>query len=220
MGIDDLTQARVQLPGDLAAPPTDEDGKKKKKKKDREKKEKDREYGRAAETLFRSAYHTHMGLTTLADGKASIMITINGLLLTVVTTAAAPWMVTQRPVLIAPAVVILVSCLGSLVFAILAVRPRVNPVLLVDKTSEQLDDVNLLFFGNYTQLPEASFRREITEMIVDPERMYQIMARDLYGMGTVLARKFKMLRHSYDLFTGGIILGVTAFIALYAGAIF
>lgn len=215
MAIDDLTQAQVQLPGELASSNGGE--KKRKKKKD---KEKDREYGRAAETLFRSAYHTHMGLTALADGKASIMITINGLLLTGVTTAAAPWMTAQRPILVVPAVVILIACLGSLVFAIFAVRPRVIPAMVANKSSDELDEVNLLFFGNYTQLPESSFRREITEMIVDPERMYQIMARDLYGMGTVLARKFRMLRHSYDLFMGGIIMGVVTFIVLYAGIMF
>jgi hypothetical protein len=219
MAIHEPSDAKVRLPTDLvAAAPGEADGGKRKKKK--KEKGKEQQYGRAAETLFRSAYHTHMGLTALADGKASIMITINGLLLTVVTTSAAPW-VTRQQALIGPSVVILVTCLGSLIFAIMAVRPRVIPAgTLANKTSEQLDEVNLLFFGNYTQLPERVFRREITEMIVDPERMYSVMSRDLYGMGTVLSRKFKMLRHSYDLFTGGLILGVLSFIAVYAGMVF
>ena len=218
MATEDVRATQVQLPGTipgLDAGYVDEKGKKKKKKD----KDKEREYSRAAETLFRSAYHTHMGLTALADGKASIMITINGLLLTVVTTAVAPT-ITQIRALLAPSMVILFSCLGSLIFAILAVRPRVNPTMIANKSSEQLDDVNLLFFGNYTQLPESSFRREIKEMIVDPERMYEIMSRDLYGMGTVLSRKFKMLRHSYDLFMGGLILGVLTFVVVYVGMVF
>jgi hypothetical protein len=200
-------------PIEYSAPHTDEEDGDRKKKKKKKKERKEQEYTRAVETLFRSAYHTHVSLTAMADGKASIMLTINGLLATVVLASITP-RIDKAEWLLLPVVITLLTCVGSLVFAVLAVRPRINRTRIT-LDSVRRDSANLLFFGNYVDLGEAAFRQGIEELLHDPDRMYEVMTRDLYGMGTVLARKYRLLRHCYDIFAAGLILSVLAFAAVY-----
>ena len=202
--LDPLPDALSTANGETSEP----EGKKKKKKKDREP-----EYTRAVETLFRSVYHTHVSLTAMADGKASIMITINGLLLTVVLASVAPRLVTERWLTL-PTLVVMVTCLVSLLYAVVSVRPRIIRTALTLE-SVRRDSANLLFFGNYTQLGERDFRQGIAELLHDPDAMYEVMTRDIFGMGSVLSEKYRLLRHSYDVFAGGLVLGVLSYIGAY-----
>jgi hypothetical protein len=192
----------------------EEEKREKKKKKEKEKKEKKgTEYSKAVETLFRSTYQTHVSLTAMADGKASIMLTINGLLFSVVLATITP-RITKDDWLIWPVIIVLLTCVASLLFAVLAVRPRVYRGV-VTLESLRSGQVNPLFFGNYSQVPEAAFRTAIAELLQHPERLYDVMSQDLYGMGAVLSRKYRLLQRSYDIFATGMILGMIAFSIVY-----
>ena len=45
---------------------------------------------RGIETMFRSAYRVQMDLTSLADNKANMMISINGIIISIIIAAVAP----------------------------------------------------------------------------------------------------------------------------------
>ncbi len=45
---------------------------------------------RGIETMFRSAYRVQMDLTGLADNKANMMISINGIIISIIIAAVAP----------------------------------------------------------------------------------------------------------------------------------
>jgi hypothetical protein len=193
----------------------------KKKKKAKEKKEAEsnplEEIGtkRGIETLFRSSYRVHMDLTSLADAKANIMISINGLIVGIVLGGTAT-RIDANPYLLYPTVALLVGCLLSLTFAVLAARPRVykNPFSLEDARAGKM---NLLYFGNFTQISRDDFEEGMRELVVSGERIYVDMMRDLYGIGSVLDKKFKMLRISYGLFLVALIVGGAMFIAAFFG---
>jgi hypothetical protein len=160
------SEAFVKLPGEIVGAEDErEQGRRKDKDKDKRKKDKEKEaqYGRAVETLFRSAYSTHLGLTSMADGKANIMITINGLVMSVLLASVSP-RIDNQEWLLAPTVVLLLSCLASLICAVLAVRPRIRPTEITLE-SVRAERSNILFFGNYTSLDETDFRQamRITE---------------------------------------------------------
>src|SRR5690242_17268227 len=96
-------------PGPLNGESTSADPKQKKKKDRKEEKkveEKKASFSRGVETLFRSAYQTHVNLTGMADGKASIMLTVNGLLLSVVLATITP-RISSDEWLIVPVVIVL-----------------------------------------------------------------------------------------------------------------
>ena len=193
---------------------------KKKKKKDKEKKAEAaqnefEELGtkRGIETLFRSSYRVHMDLTSLADAKANIMISINGLIVGIVLGGTAT-RIDANPYLLYPTVMLLVGCLLSLTFAVLAARPRVykEPFSLEKAKSGEM---NLLYFGNFTQISRDEFESGMRTLVVSGERIYVDMMRDLYGIGSVLDKKFKMLRISYAVFLVALIVGGTMFIVAF-----
>ena len=110
---------------------------------------------RGIETLFRSSYRVNMDLSSLADAKANIMISINGLIITILLGSLGPGIDTNRFLLV-PTSLFLVGCVVSLVFAILAARPRVQSQV-VTTDSALKNRTNMLFFGNFSHLTQNEF---------------------------------------------------------------
>jgi hypothetical protein len=185
-------------------------GKKKKKKKAKT------GPGRGVETMFRTSYRTHLDLSTLADNKANIMISINGIIISILLASIYPRIVDNR-FLLFPTAVLLVFCLLSLVYAVLAARPRVTRREATLEDVRQ-DKANILFFGTFTTMKEEDFLQGMRELIKDPERAYGNMIRDIFGLGSVLETKYRLLRTSYTIFMVGLILGVTLFLAAFTWA--
>ena len=165
---------------------------------------------RGVETLFRSSYRVNMDLTSLADAKANIMISINGFIVSILIASIAPGM-DANPWLLFPTSIFLVGCLISLVFAILSARPRVaSHHVTLDEIRR--NKTNILFFGNFANLPESDYVIAMKERMMDPVALYELMIRDIYGVGAVLQRKYTLLRTSYTAFLTTLIVGVVAFI--------
>jgi hypothetical protein len=184
------------------------------KKKEKKKKKKDKEKGtlgtsRGVETMFRTSYRVHMDLSSLADTKANIMISINGLILPILLGAISP-KIDSNPWLLVPTTVLMIGCLISMVFAIRSARPRVSSEhVTLDQVRK--NSANILFFGHYANMTRDDFETGMTELMQDNDRLYRNMIRDLYGLGSVLTTKFQLLRTSYTVFMISIITGVLLF---------
>ena len=214
---------RTELGVDPAEDPTAEEGVggpkaeesvEKKKKKGKGKKGKRGGSGRGVETMFRTAYRTHLDLSSIADNKANIMISINGIIISILLATIYPSLDYNRGLLI-PSTLLLLGCLGSLIPAVLAARPRVTRrEITIEDVRERR--ANLLFFGNFINLEEEDFLSGMWELINDRERNYTTMMRDLYGLGLVLEKKYRLLRVSYTVFMVGLAVGVLGFLVVYA----
>lgn len=163
--------------------------------------------------MFRSLYRVHMDLSSLADTKANIMISINGIIISIIVAAISPKLDTN-PWLLVPTLILLVGSLISIVYAILAARPRVNEkdVAARDASGRK---ASVLFFGQYASMTEDEFVADLTGIMMDKNALYLNMIRDIYGIGRVLSRKFSLLRTSYSVFMVGLILGIAVFIGVY-----
>lgn len=185
-------------------------------KEGKKKKKKNKEFGagRGVETMFRAAYRTHLDLSSLADRKANIMISINGIMISILLSTIYP-SIAANPLLLLPASVLVLGCLGSVVYAVLAARPRVThrKVALSDIRKNK---ANILFFGTFVNMSEDEFLAGMWELMDDRERTYTNMMRDLYGLGTVLETKYRLLRISYTVFVIGLVAGVSLFLGVYA----
>lgn len=169
---------------------------------------------RGIETMFKNIYRVQMDLTSLADNKANMMVSINGIIISIIIASVAPKLDTN-PWLLIPTTVLLLGTMASLVFSILAARPRVSPhpVTLSDLRHSE---GNLLFFGNFARLREPEFLEGMSELMQDREALYESMMRDIHGLGSVLAKKFRLLQSAYTLFMVALVSGVLAFIAVFA----
>jgi len=191
-------------------PPAVQDADEGKKKKDKKKK---LGSSRGVETMFRTSYRVHMDLSSLADTKANIMISINGLIISITIASISP-KIDANPWLLLPTSILLIACLISMVNAVLAARPRVN-TSIIDLDSFKRKKGNLLFFGHYTSLDEDEFVDGMTDLMENQEAIYYNMIRDIYGIGSVLDKKFKLLQRAYTSFMWGLSLGIAGFIAVY-----
>ncbi len=155
---------------------------------------------RGIETLFRTSYRVNMDLSSLADAKANIMISINGLIVSIMIASIAPG-IEKNPWLLIPTSLFLLGCLFSLVFAVLAARPRVQST---EVTPAQVlkERKNLLFFGNFSHMNEGQFVDTLKEVVMDSTRTYEMMMKDIYGVGSVLQKKYLMLQRSYSAVPG------------------
>ena len=168
---------------------------------------------RGIETMFRSAYRVQMELTALADNKANMMISINGIIISIIIAAVAPKL-DSNPWLLVPSTVFLLGTLVSIIFAILAARPRVSskPITLADLESSE---GNILFFGNFANLSRDEFEQGMLDLMADREVLYETMIRNIYGLGSVLRKKFALLQVAYTSFMLALVLGVASFIGVF-----
>lgn len=168
---------------------------------------------RGVSDMFRTSYRTHVELSAIADNKSNIMISINGIIISIIIASISP-KIDANPWLLWPTAALLISCMASLVYAIMAARPRVakNPVTLDDVRANR---ANILFFGNYNNMDRDEFVEGIEELMVDEQRLYNSMARDLYGLGKVLFKKYELLRTAYTIFMAGIVVAVLLFIMVF-----
>ncbi|MBK6932663.1 MAG: hypothetical protein IPH12_18105 [Saprospirales bacterium] len=176
-------------------------------------------FGRGVETMYRTTYRTHTNLSTLADSKANLMITVNTLVIGIVVSNLLPKLLDETNhfniKLGIPSGMLLATCLGSIIFATLSTRPKVTEGKVTREAIKQRK-ANLLFFGNFYNMPLEEFQWGVNEMLKDPEFLYSSMSRDLYFLGIVLAKKYRYLALSYNVFMFGLILSLLSFAISFA----
>ena len=192
--------------------------KKKKKKKKNKAQEAMREnelelkqinLGRGVETMYRTTYRTHISLSSIADNKANIMLSINAIIISIIISNLVPKF-GDNPKLIIPTIILLIVCLSALSLAILATRPKITTGK-VTMEDIKMRRSNLMFFGNFHEMPLQDFHYGMMEMITDTDFLYSTLTRDLYFLGIVLAKKYKLLHWCYGVFMYGLIAAVTVF---------
>jgi hypothetical protein len=176
--------------------------------KQQEKDQKETERG--IQTMFRTTANNHMNLSGMADNKASIMITVNTLILGL----AVPNVISRIDYIewydLVPIILLVLTCLISITFAVLATRPSVNKGRFTEEDIRN-KKTNLLFFGNFHQMQLTDYQWGMNQMIKDKEYLYNTMMMDVYFLGVVLAKKYRLLRISYTVFMIGLILTVIGF---------
>lgn len=165
---------------------------------------------RGIETMFRITSKSHMELSAIADNKANIMISINSIMLSVIVTVLIRKL-EEYPHFTIPAILLTIVCLTTIVFSVLATRPNVSSGRF--EKADILDKkANLLFFGNFHRMSLEDYQWGMTEMLKDADYLYGSMIKDIYFLGVVLGKKYRLLRYSYTVFMFGFVLSILGFI--------
>jgi predicted metal-dependent HD superfamily phosphohydrolase len=169
---------------------------------------------KSAQNQFKTALRNHIGLSSMADNKANNMVSINGLIIGF----ALPLLgkeISHNKYLLIPTVMLLIVCLTSMVFAILATRP-IHMKGLSSMESILSKKSNLFFFGNYFRMTYDDYEAGMNVTIADEDIMNATIMRDLFFLGKTLGFKYSYLRYCYNIFMFGIISTVMAFIVVFA----
>lgn len=185
------------------------DKEEKPKKENSEKK--DQKSDRSVDTLFRVTLNNHTRLSDIADSKANILLSVNAIIISVCLSVLVPKLDAPKNThLIIPTFFLLISSVLTIVFAILSTKPNVTKTTF---TNQDIKDrkVNLLFFGNFHQMEFNHYLTSMHDLIKDRDYIYDSMVKDLYFLGKVLDRKYKLLSITYQIFMAGIIISVLSF---------
>jgi len=161
---------------------------------------------RGIESLFRNSYRAQLDMITLAATKANIMISLNGILVSVLIVSSAYFM-DADPMLIIPFTAFLLTCTTAVVFAVLAARP------LIDRQTRSVqefrtDKADLLIFEQFAKLPRDEYVDAMLEMVRNNDRIYRTMVVHLHDLGYSANRAFSRLYISYSAFMIGLVISV------------
>lgn len=164
---------------------------------------------RGVETMFRVASENHITLSGMADTKSNIMISVNSILISIVVTVLFNKL-ERFPLLLTPTLMLISGCLLTVIFAVLATRPKVTTGKFTEEDIAN-KKTNLLFFGNFHEMELTQYDWGMKEMMKDADYLYGSLIRDLYFNGKVLSRKYKLLRISYTIFLFGFVSSIIGF---------
>lgn len=166
---------------------------------------------RGIETVFRLTSRNHIRLSAIADNKANTLISINAIIISIVLSILIEKLELSTHLII-PTVVMLATCVVTIILAILSTKPKVTHGGITR------DDIknrkgNLLFFGNFYDMSLEDYEWGMNELMNDRDFLYHNLIQDVYYLGLVLEKKYRYLRWAYTIFMFGLIISVIAFVA-------
>lgn len=155
--------------------------------------------------LLRTTQQIQYQLSQMADQKASMLLGITFVIFTIAVGQAHNG-VPPLPILVLGGAAFVAALL-----AVFAVLPSVKGGPTPGNAR------NLLFFGAFTNMPEAEYVDMLLHTITDPRAVYSAFAHDIYQNGQVLAgKKYRFLGYAYRTLLAGLILSLVAAVAPFA----
>lgn len=199
---DQLKKDKKSKEGETELP--EEGGGKKTKKNNGDRPEK------GIETMFRITSTNNQRLSDMADKKADILITVNSILLSAILSLLIRKLESNTHLVI-PTIIILIVSAVTLIYAILATRPKI-PRGVFNQQDVDNKNVNLLFFGNFYRMDFEEYKKGMWKVMEDRDFLYGSLVKDVYSQGIVLGRKYKLLRIAYNVFMFGLMTAIIAFV--------
>lgn len=166
---------------------------------------------RGIQTFYRVALRNHIKLSDIADTKANILLSVNAIIISLVLSNLISKLDNpSNSYLIIPTAIFLTSGIISMILSIIATRPNVTSGEFTREDVEQ-KKVNLTFFGNFHKMELKEYQWAIDELLKDKDYLYSSLTKDLYFLGKVLDRKYRILRITYTIFMLGMIISVISF---------
>ncbi len=158
------------------------------------KKDKKKKGGRSTETMFRTMLTNLVRLSNMADQKAGLMISVNSIIVSLVVSFLFNRL-TENKDLLLPTFLLLLVCLITIIYAILATRPTVNKKIV--------NEADLLFFGHFSSFSLEEYVSSMRELVSDEKNLQNKMIGNIYAQGRVLEKKYQYLKIAYTVFMVG-----------------
>ncbi len=169
---------------------------------------------KSAQTQFKTALRNHIDLSSIADNKANIMLSVNAVIITF-TLPLLGAEIAANKMLLLPTIMLLSVCLVAMIYATLATRPI--PMKGYSSMESILDKKsNLFFFGNYFNMSFDEYEKGMNATVADDDILDTTIMRDLFFLGKTLGNKYRYLRKCYTIFMYGIIVTVVSFVVVFS----
>ena len=164
---------------------------------------------RGIDTWFRLASRNLYTRRKIVDSKASILVTINALILSVVLGTVYGHL-SDEPHLVYAVVPLVLTNLISIAFAIFASKPQLARGVFSEQ--DLLDRcVSLMTFDDFYAMSADEYAQAVDRVMQDRDLLYGTMKRDIYRLGVDLSRRYTHLQRAYGVFLFGIVLATVMF---------
>ena len=141
---------------------------------------------------LRTAHQNQTQLNFMADQKANILIGTLALMFTVVLTRLLT--LADNQALLVTLVIFLMMQMVPLILTVMVLVPK----NISGKTSADISGIqNPLFFGFFTQYSQQQYSDYMQGILLDNESARQLIINDIYQIGVILRRKYRLLRLAY-----------------------
>lgn len=168
---------------------------------------------RGVETFFRISERRHIDLSGMAHDKASLLISINSIVLSIVLSVLITKLEDNK-FLLFPTLLLVITCVSTIVLAIISTKPR-----FIKKKSKSVQtpdsEFNILFFGDFSKLSLPDYKKAMKETYKDKNELYDSLSRDIYYQGIILLYKYKYINIAYNIFMYGFIITILSFIIAF-----
>jgi Pycsar effector protein len=158
--------------------------------------------------LLRNVHQQLVSLSSQADLKANIMITVSSILLSLslthFDTGRLRW----------SAVTFSVFLLVALVFALLSVLPKFPFPGQRRRAEDERQRPDLLFFNDVAAMPRERYLAEMAEVLKEDGSAYRALVTNLHNQSRYLIdAKYRFLTLSYLTFLAGVLAATIAYVA-------
>ncbi len=176
--------------------------------------EEDAKLERGVETFFRITERRHMELSKNAHDKASLLISVNSIVISIVLSVLFTKLDDNKHLLL-PTLLLVITCTTTIIFAILSTRPR---IIDGNSKSKPADDheINILFFGDFSKLSITEYKKEMKATYKSNSDLYDSITKDIYYQGIILVWKYRYIKISYNIFMYGFVVTILSFIIAFA----
>lgn len=168
----------------------------------------------AVYNFFRIGFRNHMALSSMADNRSHIMISVNSIMMGImISFVSYQNLASTNPTLLFPVVVFIITSMTSLIFAILAAKPRVWKSE-TENDSPEVTITHMASYSNFTKLNLEAYETKLETVLQDPQLMRTSLKKDLYFLGKVLELKNRYLSFSYNIFMFGFVASMLLFLSI------
>jgi len=156
--------------------------------------------------VLRTTQQNQVQLSLMSDQKANIIIGVS-LIFGTIAQRQIIFGKEDSLVMLVPLAMLGITMLASFILAVLVVAP----CLRKDNETNPAKLSNPLFFGFFPSVNQQDFSNYLLGELHDPDSARALLIRDIYQTGTVLRRKYRLLRcYSYICLGTGVLVSAIA----------
>jgi len=153
--------------------------------------------------VFRTTQRGNIDLTAIADNKASVLLSLNALIITFMT----PMIVANAEMVFSnflqfPLIILGLTCIATIVIAAQVLKPS-----HFDKVGKEFGEKHQpspFFFGNFHKMSGNDFLEFTEDALTDTSMLKKHLAQDIYFVGKRLGDKMLWIRRAFNIFTIGV----------------
>lgn len=170
---------------------------------------------KAIQNFYMIAERNHIQLSGIADRKANIILAVCAVVISAVLTGSAKIFKTDFDTyILVPMGVFLVFMVLTMILSIMTTMPKLSTGMFIKEDVKNYK-VNLAFFGNFHNMELEDYEWAVKYMQEDTVEIYKMLTTDLYFLGSVLDKKFRLLNFTYTLLICGVIISIFSYVIAY-----